>query len=373
VDKKKRIDAYGSMFKVDRKLIERALEIHDEALVVDQHSDIQMDIVTRRGRGETKVMERIHLPKMIRGGVDFTAVSTPPRYGYQPRPYLMTAVHSAMQMVDCIYREIEESPDMLTLASTSMEILKAKKEGKRSLMLCMEGAEALETDLSLLRNFYRLGVRLIELTWHQKNLVADGCGEPSNSGLSNFGRELVREMNRIGMIIDLSHISEAGFWDVINLSQSPVIASHSNARSVCDHPRNLWDDQIKALAKKGGVMGMNFLGQFVKDQNPTVQDVLNHIDHIANLVGVEHVGLGPDWIDYAPQLILDCLDPRDYLSKRIPITIYAKGLAREEELPNLTIGLLARGYSVEDIRNILGGNFLKFLDAAQVPIPPKIS
>lgn len=368
MDKKKRIGPYGSMFKVDKKLIQRALEIHEAALVADQHSDIQMDIVTRRGRGETRVIERIHLPKMIKGGVDFTAVSTPPRYNYQPHPYSSTAAHCALQMIDCICMEIAENPDQLALVHSAAEIQEAKKDGKRSFMLCMEGAEALDTDLSLLRNFYRLGVRIIELTWHQKNLVADGCGEPSNSGLSNFGRELVREMNRIGMVIDLSHISEAGFWDVINLSQSPVIASHSNARSVCDHPRNLWDDQIKALAKKGGVMGMNFLGQFVKDQNPTVEDILNHIDHIANLVGVEHVGLGPDWIDYAPQLILDCLDPRDYLSKRIPITIYAKGLEREEDLPNLTIGLLARGYSERNIRNILGRNFLKFLDTAQTPI-----
>jgi membrane dipeptidase len=368
VDKKKRIGPYGSMFKVDKKLIQRALEIHEEALVADQHSDIQMDIVTRRGRGEARVIERIHLPKMIKGGVDFTAVSTPPRYNYQPHPYFSTAAHCALQMIDCICMEIAENPDQLALVHSAAEIQEAKKDGKRSFMLCMEGAEALDTDLSLLRNFYRLGVRIIELTWHQKNLVADGCGEPSNSGLSNFGRELVREMNRIGMVIDLSHISEAGFWDVISLSQSPVIASHSNARSVCDHPRNLWDDQIKALAKKGGVMGMNFLGQFVKDQNPTVEDILNHIDHIANLVGVEHVGLGPDWIDYAPQLILDCLNPRDYLSKRIPITIYAKGLEREEELPNLTIGLLARGYSERNIRNILGRNFLRSLDTAQTPI-----
>ena len=361
------IDAYGSMFKVKKDLIDRALELHDEALVVDQHSDIQMDVVTRRGRGETKVIERIHLPKMVTGGVDFTAVSTPPRYNYRPHPYFSTATHCALQMIDCIYMEIEENPDQLALVHTSAEILRAKKEGKRSIMLCMEGAEALDTDVSLLRNFYKLGVRIIELTWHQKNLVADGCGEPSNSGLSNFGKELLKEMNRIGMVIDISHSSEAAFWDTLSLSQVPIFASHSNARAVCNHPRNLYDDQIKSLAKKGGIMGMNFLGQFVRDQNPTVQDILDHVDHIANLVGVEHIGLGPDWIDYAPQLILNCLDPKDYLSIRIPITIYAKGLEKEEELPNLTIGLLARGYSEKDIQKILGGNFLRFLDVAQTP------
>jgi membrane dipeptidase len=304
---------------------------------------------------------------MIKGGVDFTAVSTPPRYNYQPHPYFSTAAHCALQMIDCICMEIAENPDQLALVHSAAEIRKAKKDGKRSFMLCMEGAEALDTDLSLLRNFYRLGVRIIELTWHQKNLVADGCGEPSGSGLSNFGFELVKEMNRIGMVIDISHSSEAAFWDTLRLSQVPILASHSNAKAICNHPRNLGDDQIKALAKKGGIMGMNFLGQFVRDQDPTVEDILNHIDHIVNLVGAQHIGLGPDWIDYAPHLILDCLDPKDYLSKRTPITIYAKGLEIEEELPNLTIGLLTRGYSEGDIRNILGGNFLRFLDAAQIP------
>ena len=360
-------NGYGTMFKVDKGLIQRALDLHYSSLVVDQHSDIQMDIVTRRGRGETKVMERIHLPKMTQGGVDFTALSTVPRFSYELHPYLMTATHSALQMIDSVYAEIAECPDKLSLVCTSAEILKAKEEGKKSLMLCMEGAEALYTDLSLLRNFYRLGVRIILLSWHHRNLIADGSGESSNSGLSNFGRDLVKEMNRMGMVIDVSHICESAFWDVLNLSERPVIATHSNALAICDHPRNLTDDQIKALAKNGGIMGMNFLGQFVKEENPTVEDILDHIDHVAGLVGVEHIGLGPDWIDYAPHLIEECLDPKGYLSKRIPITIYAKGLEKEEELPNLTIGLMARGYSEEDIRKILAGNFLRFLDVAQSP------
>lgn len=356
---------YGLMFNADKKLIKKAMDFHNNTLVIDQHSDIQMDIVTRRGRGETKVIERIHLPKMINGGVDFTAVSTVAVFNYEPHPYFTTPTHNALQMIDSIYMEVNESPDKLSIAFTSNDILTAKKEGKRSLMLCMEGAEPLGTDLSLLRNFYKLGIRIIGLTWHQRNAVADGAGELSIGGLSNFGKKIVQEMNRIGMVIDVSHMSEAGYWDVLSHSQRPVLASHSNARSLCNHPRNLTDEQIKFLAQKGGIIGMNFLGQFVKDRAPTVHDVLDHIDHIADLVGIDYIGLGPDWIDYAPHLITECLDPSGYLSQRIPIEVYAKGVEKEEELPNLTIGLMVRGYSETDIQKILSGNFLRILDAVQ--------
>ena len=362
------MQTYGSMFKVDKKFIQNALDFHHNTLVIDQHSDIQMDIITRRGRGEKKVIERIHLPKMIAGGVDFTAVSTVATFNYELHPYFTTATHNALQMIDSIYMEVDDSPDKLSVVFTAEEIITAKREGKRSLMLCMEGAEPLGTDLSLLRNFYKLGVRIICLTWHQRNAVAEGAGEPGIGGLSNFGKQLIKEMNRIGMVIDVSHMSEAGFWDVLSQSQQPVFASHSNARALCDHARNLTDQQIEALAKKGGVIGMNFLGQFVKDHSPTVHDVLDHIDHIANLVGVDCIGLGPDWIDYAPHLIVECLDPSGYLSQRIPIDVFAEGVEIEENLPNLTIGLLTRGYSETDIQKILSGNFLKFLDSVQNPV-----
>lgn len=362
---------YGSMFKADKKLIQKALDFHQNTLVIDQHSDIQMDIITRRGRGETKVIERLHLPKIKAGGVDITALSTVPAFSYEPHPYFTTATHNALQMIDSIYMEVSESPDKLSLIFTSEDILEIKKTGKHGLMLCMEGAEPLGTDLSLLRNFYKLGVRIICLTWHQRNAVADGAGETGNGGLSNFGKMLVQEMNRIGMVIDVSHMSEGGFWDVLSHSQKPVLASHSNARALCDHPRNLTDEQIKALSKKGGVIGINFLGQFVKDKSPNIHDVLDHIDHIANLVGIDHLGLGPDWIDYAPHLIMECLDPSGYLSKRIPIEVYAEGVEKEEELPNLTIGLMARSYSEADIKKIMSGNFLRFLDKVQSPLIKK--
>jgi membrane dipeptidase len=143
--------------------------------------------------------------------------------------------------------EVNESSDKLSVVFTSDDILTAKKEGKHGLMLCMEGAEPLGTDLSLLRNFFKLGVRIICLTWHQRNAVADGAGETGNGGLSNFGKKLVQEMNRIGMVIDVSHMSEGGFWDVLGQSQKPVLASHSNARALCDHPRESAANELTRL------------------------------------------------------------------------------------------------------------------------------
>ena len=358
------------MFKVDRKLIKTALELHYDALVVDQHSDIQMDIVTRRGRAEKKVIERLHLPKLTQGGIDFVLMSTTPHYGYQPHPFFMNPTLSALQLIDCGYSDVSESPDRLVLVTTSAEILQAKQAGRTSFMLGIEGAEAVGTDLGLLRSFHRLGVRIITLTWHHRNMVADGSGEPSGSGLSGFGREMVREMNRLGMIVDLSHIGQAGFWDALEVGRGPTIASHSNARALCDHPRNLYDDQLRALAQKGGLVGVCFCSPYVREKGATVEHVLDHIDHLAALIGVEHIALGPDWVDFAVRMVMDNVDPESYLAKGTSITTFASGLENAAQLPNLTIGLMARGYKEKAIRRILGLNFLEFLEKDLEPSGP---
>lgn len=358
---------YGHMFSIGHEIKKKALELHYDALVVDQHCDIQMDIVTRRGRLESKVIERIHLPKLRQGGIDFVLMSTVAHFGYRAYPFFMSPVLSALQLIDCGYMDVAESPDQLAIVTRPEEIAEAKRTGKTSFMLGLEGAEAIGTELSVLRNLYRIGVRVITLTWHQRNMVADGSGEPSDSGLSKFGRELVREMNRIGMIVDVSHLGQKGFWDTIEMSQSPIIASHSNARALCEHPRNLHDDQLKALAKKGGLVGICFCAPYIHKESATIHEVLDHIDHTAHLIGVDNIALGPDWVDYAEKVVIDCMDPNSYLAKGTSITTFAKGLEKATELPNLTIGLMERGYSEEEIRGILGLNFIRFLEAALNP------
>lgn len=353
---------YGHMFSLDKKAKRNALELHYDALVVDQHCDIQMDIVTRRGRMEDKVIERIHLPKLRKGGIDFVLMSTVAHFGYRAYPFFMSPVLSAMQLIDCGYMDVADSPDQLAIVTHPKKIIEAKREGKTSFMLGLEGAEVIGTELSVLRNLYRLGVRVVTLTWHQRNMVADGSGEPSDSGLSKFGRELVAEMNRIGMIIDVSHMGQSGFWDTIELSKRPIIASHSNARSLCDHPRNLYDDQLKALASSNGLIGVCFCTPYIHKEKATIHEVLDHIDHMAQLIGVDYIALGPDWVDYAEKMVIDCMDPNSYLATGISITAFAEGLENATELPNLTIGLAERGYSEQEIRGILGLNFLRFLN-----------
>jgi membrane dipeptidase len=228
----------------------------------------------------------------------------------------------------------------MMLATSAQDILTAKEQGKLAAVLAIEGGEALEGDLGVLRLFHRLGVRSIGLTWNERNNIADGVGDSrSKGGLSVFGADLIKEMNRLGILVDVSHLSDPGFWDVVELSTQPIIASHSNSRAVCNHRRNLTDDQIKALAKNGGVMGMNFAAAFVKeDGKPKLDDLLNHIDHIVELVGPEHVGLGSDFdgIGAAPEELTDA-----------------------STMPLITDGLCKRGYSDEHIRLILGGNYFR--------------
>jgi len=208
----------------------------------------------------------------------------------------------------------------------------------------VEGGEAIQEDLALLRMLYRLGVRSMTLTWNQRNAIGDGAAENPNGGLSKFGLEVVAEMNRLGMLVDVSHLNWAGFWDVVKHSKAPVIASHSNARKLCNHPRNLDDDQIKALADNGGVMCITFVPAFLKPQNKrgaSIQDIICHIDYVKKLVGPDHIGIGSDF------------DGTDEMPE---------GLENASKMPALAEALLLNGYRESEIEKILGGNILKLLE-----------
>jgi membrane dipeptidase len=207
-------------------------------------------------------------------------------------------------------------------------------------VLAVEGGEALQGDLGVLRILYKLGVRVLTLTHSIRNKLGDGCSESSRSGLTQFGREVVQEMNKLGMVIDVSHLNEKGFWDVIKNSCDPIIASHSNARVLCDHVRNLTDDQIQAIAQTGGVIGVTFVRNFLSSipEEASVETVLNHINHIEELVGAKHIGIGSDYDGMGPG---------------------PKGLEHVGKVKNITRGLIQHGYSDDEIKGILGGNFLQ--------------
>lgn len=317
-----------------------SLSLHRDALIVDTHCDTLLSLMRGRPLGERRDEGHIDLPRLREGGVgvQFFACYIEPQF----KPD--RGLKRVLQQIDAFYQAVEANRDQIEVALTVADIERIRAAGKVAAVLAIEGGEAIDGDLAALRMLHRLGVRSFGLVWNQRNLLADGIGERrTHGGLTTLGVEAVREMNRLGMVVDVSHLNDEGFWDVIETSTSPIMASHSNSRAICDHPRNLTDDQIRALAKNGGVMGMNFCPAFVRSEGPvTVDHLIDHIDHIVDLVGFDHVGLGSDFdgINDVPQ-----------------------GLEDVSRLPNLTRRLVERGYSEENIRKILGGNHLRVLKA----------
>jgi membrane dipeptidase len=351
------------MFRLTKEEEQRALAIHHKSIVVDTHNDTILDLMkgperigvkpTPRGYkefsltrnlGERSDKGHIDLPRIKEGGVDCLI------FAMYVSPLNRARVRRMLQMLDVFYSEMEKNSDRIALATTYQEVMDAVKEGKVSAIISIEGGEPLESDLGVLRMVYKLGVRSITLTHFPRNELGDGTRDDSGSHLTNFGIEVVEEMNRLGMIIDVSHINETGFWDVMEKTKSPVIASHSNCKALCNHHRNLTDEQIKALAKNNGVMNLSYCASFIKQEvayiSPSeasarekvvVDDWLDHLDHVVNLVGIDHAGLGSDMDG-------GCGFP---------------GMDDISKVPNITRGLVARGYSDEDIEKILGGNNLR--------------
>jgi len=213
------------------------------------------------------------------------------------------ALKGIFQQIDCFYQKIEQYAD-LVYPLLYMEDFKPDNN-RLAALLHLEGGECLGTELEFLRILYRLGLRSVGLTWNDRNLLADGVKEGENAGgLSRAGRKMVREMRRLGMLLDLSHIAPKGFYQAVEEYQGPVLVTHANARSLCDHPRNLDDHQLKTLAENGGVVGLNQVSDFVKaSANPGLNDFIDHIVYVCDLIGVEHVALGSDF-DGADHVVL---------------------------------------------------------------------
>ncbi|MDI6893242.1 MAG: dipeptidase [Bacillota bacterium] len=316
-----------------------AEKLHHECLVVDGHCDTLLRLwETRASLAQRRTEGHLDLPRMREGGVDIQVFACYIEPQYKPD----RGLERALQLVDFFHQQLEACPELF-LIRTAGDIARVRGEGRLGAMLAIEGGEGVGDDLSYLRTLYRLGVRLITLTWNQRNLIADGVAEErTGGGLSTFGVQVVEEMNRLGMMVDVSHLSEAGFWHVAATCRAPFVASHSCCRALCDHRRNLTDDQIRALARAGGVVGINFAPNFLReDGRATWEDVLRHIEHVISLVGPAHVGLGSDYdgIGAAPT-----------------------GVEDVSRLPVLTRGMLERGFSEDDVRKILGENFLRVLE-----------
>lgn len=373
----------------NEKLWRQALAIHRRAIVIDTHNDITTPMTNDDYdlSGTPPGPYRTSIARMKQGGLSAEFFSL------YVRPWYVThggAARRTLDMIDSVYRAVERHPQDLVLATSAADIRRAKRQGKIAALMGIEGGHAIENSLAALREFYRLGVRYMTLTWNNSNDWADGArGEKLHNGLSDFGQGVVLEMNRLGMLVDVSHVSDDTMSDVLDVTKAPVIASHSSARALSNVPRNIPDELLRRIAKNNGVVQVNFYSAFVdvttvgpqsderdrrlkaqqdalnekyKDDperlaeesdkleaaNPLpplpISKLIDHIDHIVKVAGIDHVGIGADF-DGANDL--------------------PAGAQDVSMLPNITYELLKRGYSERDIRKILGENFLRVFAAAE--------
>lgn len=251
------------------------------------------------------------------------------------------SLRQILKQVDYFYQQIESSPELVYLVTGCSDLKKPENAGKIGCLLHLEGADALGNDPELLRLFYRLGLRSMGLTWNHRNLLADGVGEGKNGGgLSNLGRKTIMEMNRLHMILDLAHAAPRSFYEALEVSTDPVMVSHANAQKVCSHPRNLDDDQLRALAGKNGIIGVTMVNEFVGQDSPGIDNLLDHIVYISELIGVSKVALGSDF-DGADDLVM-------------------AGIESYAEWESLLTG---RGFSGSEQEMILKGNACRLFES----------
>ncbi len=315
--------------------------LHFDTLVIDGHCDsIGQQLDGARWLGERSEEGHIDLPRLRAGGVDAQFFAC-----FVPVPFQRHgAVTHALARLDQLHLLAERHPNELVIARSAADIRQAKVDGKIAAIAGLEGAEALDAELGVLRQFYRLGIRNMGMAWNHRNAACDGVAESrTGGGLTEFGVQVVQECNRLGIMVDVSHLSPAGIADVLTISDDPIIASHSNARALCDHPRNLTDEQIKAIAEKGGVIGVTFVNVFLNKDKPdeaSIDSVVQHIEYMLELVGEDHVAIGSDFDG--------CHPPKD--------------LSDATKYPLITEKLLEHGLADSTVSKILGGNFLRIFE-----------
>src|SRR5437764_434978 len=372
----------------DEALWQRALAIHRRAIVIDTHNDVTTPMTNDDYdlSGTPPTPYRTSIEGMKKGGL------TAEFFSLYIKPWYFTyggAARRTLDMIDSVYRAVERHPKDLMFATSAADIRRAKAQNRIACLMGIEGGHAIENSLATLREFHRLGVRYMTLTWNNANDWADSNRESKHNGLTDFGKDVVREMNRLGMLVDVSHVGDKTMSDVLDVSKAPIIASHSSARALSNVPRNIPDDLLKRIAKNGGVVQVNFYSMFVdattlapqngarnerlkaqqaalnekyKDDperlseesdkleaaNPLpplpLSKLIDHIDHIVKVAGIDHVGLGADF-DGAND--------------------FPEGARDVSMLPNITYELLKRGYTEQDIDKILGGNFLRVFAQAE--------
>jgi membrane dipeptidase len=368
----------------------RAKQLHDQAIVVDSHDDTTQrlvfdkafDIAKRNANGN------IDIPRMREGGLDalFFSIWVPSDVTGP------IAVKRALQQIDAVREAVRTHPNDLLLATTAADVRRAATEHKIAALMGMEGGHMIDDDLGLLRDYATLGVRYLTLTHFKNNNWADSSTDkPAHDGLTDFGKDVVRELNLLGVMVDISHVADKTFYDALQVTTAPVIASHSSCRAIANHPRNMSDDMLRALAKNGGVVMINYHAAFlseefrvaseklsgdvvaamdamskkcggneacstmeservnheamVKGQLPKVtwDTIIEHVDHAVKVAGVDHVGLGSD-----------------FDGATMPL-----GMEDASKLPRITDALLKKGYSETEVQKILGGNVLRVMEQVE--------
>jgi membrane dipeptidase len=378
----------------DDKLAQKVHKIHQRVLTLDTHADAPI-MMQKPGfdvgaAHDTKRDEsQIDFPRMKQGGMDamFFAIYT--SQGPRTDSGHAEAKRNALHQFELIHAALKKYPNLAELATTPADAYRIQKAGKRAVFIGMENGYPIGNDLAMLKTYYELGCRYITLTHFANNLIGDSSTDPDGpmySGLSEFGKKVVPEMNRLGILIDVSHVADSTFYDALALSKAPVIASHSNCRALCDFPRNMTDDMIKAIAAKGGVVQVNFVSDYLKkpsdehraaktkirmsrvgkvstpemeariaamsdsvskiyaSERASLSDIVDHIDHIVKIAGIDHVGIGSDFDGGGG----------------------VNGLEDVSQIENLTAELVKRNYSEADIAKIWGGNLLRVLGQAKV-------
>jgi membrane dipeptidase len=368
----------------------RARQIHDRAIVIDSHDDTTQRLLSDKTFDISKRQKNgnIDIPRMREGGLDglFFSIWVPSDVTG------MKAVNTANALIDSVHKAVAAHPNDLMLATTAADVRRAASEHKIAALMGMEGGHMINDDLGQLRKFAAAGVRYLTLTHFKNNNWADSSTDkPAHNGLTPFGKDVVRELNKLGMMVDISHVADKTFYDVLALTKAPVIASHSSCRAIANHPRNMTDDMLRALAKNGGVVMINYEVSFLSEEYRVASDkasggvvaqlaalskkcggdeacstlesarintdamnsgalpkvswekIIEHIDHAVKVAGADHVGLGSD-----------------FDGATMPI-----GMEDASKLPKITDALLKKGYTEQDITKILGGNILRVMEQVE--------
>lgn len=329
--------------------------LHRSSVVADTHNDLLMGVVARPARRWSPFFRGRWLPQLRAGGVDVQVL--PVWVDATTRPE--GALRDTLRMIEAAHRIAEGSPNEVALCLNGTDIDAALDGGRIALVLAIEGCAAIDQQIELLETMSRLGVRIASLAHFGRTALADGSGEDSTGGrLTRAGVDALGLMDELGMIFDISHLGAAGVEHVLELSTRPVIATHSGARTLCDHHRNLTDSQLKAVAAGGGIICVNFFAGFVHATEHTLDRLIDQFDHIASVVGIDHVGLGPDFV----KEVEDELTPPwcdDFQIEGVDMRACIPGLEGPAGLPLVTAALLNRGYAADDVRKILGDNVVQ--------------